>query len=81
MISKLGRPPAYDAVTGQINGKKITRSVAQSSNHGTTHTLHRVTVVVVDDVMGVGDAENRKDAERMAAFAANCEILLAVRAL
>ena len=31
--------------------------------------------------MGVGDAENRKDAERIAAFAANCEILLAVRAL
>ena len=43
--------------------------------------LHRVTVVVVDDVMGVGDAENRKDAERIAAFAANCEILLAVRLL
>ena len=32
MISKLGRPPAYDVVTGQINGKKITRSVAHS-NH------------------------------------------------
>ncbi|KAI5124693.1 hypothetical protein M0805_004300 [Coniferiporia weirii] len=59
MQSKLGRSPQYEAETGYLHGRKIIR----------------VKVAVTDDVVGMGDAENRKEAERVAALAANFEIM------
>lgn len=36
----------------------------------------RASVIVVDDVVGIGDAGDRKEAERLAALSACYEILL-----
>ncbi|KAH8120328.1 P-loop containing nucleoside triphosphate hydrolase protein [Phellopilus nigrolimitatus] len=59
MLHKVGNLPKYEMQSGYIQGKKIIR----------------VTVTATDDIVGLGDSNNRKEAERIAALAALHEII------
>ncbi|KAL5534235.1 hypothetical protein ACEPAG_697 [Sanghuangporus baumii] len=59
MSTRLGQNARCEIETGLLHGRKITRA----------------TIKVTDDVVGVGDGANKRDAERMASLAACYEVI------
>lgn len=78
MTMRFGQNAHFGIETGLVHGKKITRCVDSGQRVQYVRQAKRncrATVKVVDDVIGMGDGANRREAEHLASLAACYEII------